>query len=311
MSRRTSLVSATADDLLSNARAFARHLDAEGKSPNTILAYSKASDQLNAFLQAQGMPLAVANISREHIEEFLIDLRRRGLADATRNQRYRSLQQLWKYLEAEGEVQTSPLRNIKPPAIADNPPPIVTVDQMQALLRTCDGTTFADRRDTAVLSLFYDSGIRRAEMAGIMLADIDQATRTVSVIGKGDRLRVTRYSADMARTLDRYLRRRAEHRYAESPALWLGERGAVSLFGIEQIVQRRARAARLPHIHCHSFRHSFANAYLASGGNEGDLMQLAGWRSRQMVDRYARSVAGDRARSNYDAHSPLSKLRRS
>jgi site-specific recombinase XerD len=312
MSRRSAtLRPITADNLTDNAEAFARHLEAEGKSDDTIKAYKKASDQLDVFLRAQGMPLAVANITREHIEEFLISLRRRGLADATRNQRYRSLKQLWKFLEAEGEVKVNPLRNIKPPAISDNPPATVQPAEVQALVRTCDGTTFADRRDTAVISMFYDTGIRRAEMAGIMLADIDKAARTVRVIGKGDRERVTRYSADMGRTLDRYLRRRAEEHYQDAPHLWIGERGPLGVFGIEQIIQRRAHQAGLPHIHCHSFRHGYAHAYLASGGNEGDLMQLAGWRSRQMVDRYARSVAGDRARQNYDAHSPLSKLRRS
>jgi site-specific recombinase XerD len=310
MPRRIATASAPADNLTDRAAEFDRHLEAEGLSEATRSAYKKASDQLDAFLRAQGMPLAVEHVTREHIESFLIDLRRRGLADATRNQRYRSLKQLWKFLEAEGEVRVNPLRNIKPPAIADNPPATVQPAEVQALLRTCDGTSFADRRDTTVISMFYDTGIRRAEMAGILLDDIDRTARTVRVIGKGDRERVTRYSADMGRTLDRYMRKREEHAYKDERSLWLGERGPLSVFGIEQIVQRRAREASLPHIHCHTFRHGFAHAYLGSGGNEGDLMQLAGWRSRQMVDRYARSVAGDRARQNYDAHSPLSKLRR-
>jgi site-specific recombinase XerD len=208
-------------------------------------------------------------------------------------------------------VTANPLRNIGRPSIPDNPPPVVTLPQMQALLRTCAGTSFADRRDTAILSLFYDTGIRRAEMAGITQDDLDLQARTVTVTGKGSRRRTVRYGADMARTLDRYLRERAKSHYRDSPALWLGERGSMGAHGIEQVVQRRTRAAGLTHIHCHTFRHAATHHLLSSGYSEGDVMQQMGWKSRQMADRYGRAVAGERARANFDPHSPLSKLRRS
>lgn len=301
---------ATADNLGLNIAAFSRHLDAEGKSQATIVAYRKGTDQLEAFLREQNLPLGVAAIRAEHIERFLIDLRERGQAAATINQRFRSLQQFWKYLEAEGEVKATPLENIAPPRVPDNPPPIVAEDQMRAILRTCDGTTFTDRRDTAILWLFYDTGIRRAEMAGITVADLDTEMKSIEVTGKGERTRVVRYGRDASRVLDRYLRRRDEHPDGNLAALWLGQRGSLSIYGVEQVVQRRAGEANLGHIHCHSFRHSFAHNYLEAGGNEGNLMHLAGWRSRQMVDRYGRSAAAQRARDTYDAFSPGDRLRK-
>lgn len=90
-----------------------------------------------------------------------------------------------------------------------------------------------------------------------------------------------------ARALARYLRVRRSHPPAERRELWLGLRGAMTRSGVRQMLERRGIAAGLGPVNPHRLRHSFAHAWLAAGGEETDLMRLAGWSSRQMVARYA------------------------
>ena len=75
----------------------------------------------------------------------------------------------------------------------------------------------------------------------------------------------------------------AKHSYAESEWLWTQRRGRLNESGIATLLRRRGERARIGAIHPHQLRHTFAHEWLASGGNEGDLMRLAGWRGRDML----------------------------
>ena len=122
--------------------------------------------------------------------------------------------------------------------------------------------------------------------------DLDLDDQVVIVLGKGRRPRAVPFGRKTALALDRYLRMRASHPFAHLPNLWLGRAGAMTPSGLFQIVAARGAAASLPGLHPHQFRHSFADSWLSAGGNESDLMRLAGWRSRQMVAAVAGADAG-------------------
>ncbi len=296
------------DTIADLAPSFRRHLEAENKSGRTVQVYLESLNALDRYLIAEDLPTEVGSLRREHLEAFVADLLTRAKA-TTASVRYRALQQFFRWALSDDLIVRSPMEKMRPPKVIVDVPDVLREQELQRLLRVCEGSSYRERRDMALVMFFVDTGCRLDEVTRLQVTDIDLDNGTAVVLGKGRRKRAVGLGRKLIRAMDRYLRLRAQHPRTDNPALWLGSKGAMTNSGIAQVVESRGIQAKLPRrLHPHLFRHSWAHMMKTAFATDEDTMTLAGWQSPQMLSRYGKSAATERALETHRRLSPADRL---
>ena len=261
--------------------SFRLHLAAENKAERTIRAYTEAVRWFAAaHLLCETSKTRWEQVDKQDVQRWMAHLLGH-YSDAYAYQQYRALQQFFRWLAAEDELP-DPMATLRPPKVTEKPVPFFTSVELSKLDKACRGSTFAQRRDAAILAVLKATGIRLSELTGIRYypddsdrSDLDLESREIKIRGKGGKERTVRIGHEAARHLDRYLRARSRHDQAHRPQLWLGagDRGPLTATGIYQIVVRRGQQCGVQ-VHPHRFRHHFSHTWLYRGGAGGDLMEL-------------------------------------
>jgi len=270
------------------------HLRAERKSPATLKVYGDGVRRFLAWAADTGTP---PRLDRGTVAAFMAALLDAGAEPSTARSRHLALRRFTVWLVDEGELPADPLLSSRPPKLDQKVIPELTGDEVRRLLAACAGPAMWDRRDEALVRLMTETGMRAGEAVALKTADVDLRRGLVLVVrGKGGKGRFVPIGPQTVRAVDRYTRARRTHRLADSPALWLGDRGKTFTYdGLHATLKARAARAGIDGFHPHVLRHTFAGRWLAAGGSEGGLMAVAGWTSRDMIDRYSRATAADRA----------------
>ena len=161
-------------------------LRADGYADNTVKAYQNAVRSLADWLAEHHPETRPAELDRQHIRGWLVEVRERHSSNTARGW-FAGVRHFCRWLQSEGEADQDATASIRTPAPGDPETPVLSDADLRALLATCAGTDFTARRDTAIITLFLDGGLRLSELAGLQVADVDLRDRIVFVAGKASR----------------------------------------------------------------------------------------------------------------------------
>jgi integrase/recombinase XerD len=274
--------------------SFLLHLRAERKSAQTVKTYGDGVRGFLAWCAREDVPPALDAPTADKWVASLLDA---GAEAATARSRQLALRRFAAWLAAEGEIDADQLTRLRPPKLDAKAVHPLTDDQLLALLAACKGPDLRDKRDEAVIRLMTETGARAGEILALAVADVDLAAGTAVIHrGKGGKARRVPFGPRTGAAIDRYLRARRRHRLAATPVLWLGQGGKeFGYHALRDTLRYRAGRAGLEGIHPHLLRHTAAHRWLAAGGSEGGLMAVAGWTRPDMLLRYTRARAEQRA----------------
>ena len=290
------------DPLVRDLRGYL--LTERKRSPLTVAAYERDLMEFTAFLRDTEGSVSLQAVKPTQIRQYIAHLfDARGCDSRTVCRKLSSIRALYRFLKITGILENDPAAAIPGPSIAKKRPAPLKVDEVMTLLRTslAGRTDAAQRRDNAIMELFYASGMRRAELAGVRLADVDLAERTIRVTGKGNKERLVVINRAAADAIEAYLRVRPR---SADPALFLGRGGkALTPKHVWRIFRNIYRVSGIQkHASPHTLRHSFATHLVENGVDLETVRELLGHESLATTGVYLQLAMGHKRRAYDEAH---------
>lgn len=278
------------DTFEADLAGFAHDWTMRDQALSTLKEYERQLRRYRAHTEAE-------SISLQHARAFVMHEAERSKSSA--KLAHRALRAFSKWCANEYDEPDPLLKLVKPRESAPTRTPTATLEDIEGLLKACEGPLWRDRRDHALICVLASTGLRRAEVARIRLDELDLATGMLLVpITKTRKTRVVRLDSRAVRSVRKYLRVRPDC----PEVLWVSNKARpLGPNGVRLAFKKRAEHACVA-ITCHSMRRGFAVEWLRRGGSEAYLQQIAGWSSGAMVQRYVSEVAQEQA---LDQHARL------
>ncbi len=258
-------------------RDYLDHLRFERRlSPRTLDAYRRDLEHYLAWCQEHGLP-PWQGADAQQLRRYAAAAHRQGLSARSLSRRLSALRGLFTFLVRESRVRINPVTEVRAPRAGHRLPAALDVDQIGRLMDLPGDDPLA-RRDRAILELFYSSGLRLSELAGLDVSDLPEADALLRVTGKGCKEREVPVGSKAREAIADWLQVREQMAHQDEPALFVGRHGRrLGPRGIEQRVALHARRQGLPeHVHPHRLRHSFASHLLESSGELRAVQELLG-----------------------------------
>jgi len=284
---------------------FVEFLEKErNDSAHTVKAYERDVSAFAAFCRDYyGGPWTWAGVDRLAIRGFLAAEQQRGVGKRSMARALSALRTFYRFLNATRGIEVNPARAARTPKIDRTLPVYLDRQETDELFKSAEQRAgaggFRETRDLAILEMFYSTGMRLSELAGLNDADVDLVSDQVKLRGKGKKERIVPVGSRATTALRRYLRMRGEGR-----ALFVNSRGKrLSPRGVQKAMKRLFETiARGTHLHVHALRHSFATHLLDAGADLRSVQELLGHASLGTTQVYTHTSVERLKKVYHQAH---------
>jgi integrase/recombinase XerD len=296
---------------------FLTYLSVEkGFSENTLAAYRNDLSQLAAFVQENGSGSRAtpswANFTRQVMLNYQLQLKGKNYANTTLARKVAAAKSFFKFMVAEGFIKENPMENVASPNVGRILPKPISIAQVKRLLdQPGKLSTPEAKRDSAMLSLLYASGMRVSELISLNIGDVNTQEDFVKAFGKGHKERIIPIARKASITVQAYLdeaRPKLAHGNDQEKAMFLNRRGErLTRQGFWQILKAYAKAAELSDdITPHTLRHSFATHMLSGGADLRSVQELLGHANISTTQVYTH-LTSEHVRKTYEKAHPRAK----
>ena len=257
-----------------------------GLSVRTQEAYKRDLDQFLTFISTQETDQP-ENITQHHIRALIAQKHRQGLGGKSLQRMLSALRSWFRWMLREGIVKQNPAKAVRAPKSPRHLPSTLDADSINQLLNIPCDTPLAIR-DKAIMELFYSSGLRLSELAGLHWEQVDLHSGMVTVTGKGNRARMVPVGRMAADALLEWRKARVKFASFEQPHVFVSNRGnPISPRTIQARIKYWARRQGMPQsVYPHLLRHSFASHMLESSSDLRGVQELLGHASISTTQIY-------------------------
>ncbi len=272
-------------------------------SEETIKSYSTDLLQFEEF--ARGCELQLKEVNPNTVREWIVQLMDNGTSVSSINRKLSALRSFYKFLLKQGEVMANPMIKINGPKKKKPLPVFVKEREMDLLLDDIDfGDDFKGHRDKLIIQLFYETGMRLAELVGLNDADVDFGAKVIKVTGKRNKQRLIPFGEELAKAMQDYLAERGRTVQTPSGAFITKENGErVTRSSVQYIVRQNLSKVttvkkRSPHV----LRHTFATTMLNHQAELGAIKELLGHESLATTEVYTHTTFEELKKAYNQAH---------
>ncbi|MBE6137504.1 MAG: site-specific tyrosine recombinase XerD [Erysipelotrichaceae bacterium] len=278
-------------------------------SKNTIDAYLNDINFYAEFLKKYQGVFDVQDIEREHIEKYVLSLKRKELSKQTIARKVIAVKEFHKFLYTENITRDNPASLIETPK-ADKPLPVVlTKDEVNTMLQAINGTKATDIRNRAMLETMYAAGLRITELLDLKLSNLHLREKYMIIIGKGDKERMVPLGEMAIVSLRKYIETAREELIKEpTDLLFFNYKGdKMSRQGFYKFIANLAKDCGITkEISPHTIRHSFATHLLEGGVDLRIVQEILGHEDISTTQIYTH-IDKSKLKEMYDHTHPLAK----